>query len=91
MLRRFQRSSCRIAGRDHYRFKASRVVSRLQTSHCAPKRTSEIPALRRGEHQRKGRGCWVEGAVAGTDDAGAAGDSAASDGGLRRGKGTDPD
>jgi hypothetical protein len=29
--RRFQRSSSRIAGRDRYRFKASRAVSRLQS------------------------------------------------------------
>jgi hypothetical protein len=72
-------------------FQSDRGRDRLQTSHCAPKRTSEILAFRHGEHQRKGRGCWVEGAVAGTDDACAAGDSAAGGGGLRRGKGTDPD
>lgn len=42
-------------------------------------------------HQRKGKGCWVEGSAGRADGACTADDCAAGGGGLRRGKGTDWD
>jgi hypothetical protein len=84
-----RRACARISGGNHQLGDAralSMSARRSRCRHVLPKSW-----LGMGWHQRKGRGCWIEGTVAGTDDACAADDSTPGGGGLRGGKGTDRD